>query len=827
VLKIKDLPVYRHKEEILKALEHNQVLIVESPTGSGKTTQLPLILQEAGYDKTGIIGITQPRRIATLSISDFICRQLELGEGNHYCAYTMRFADTTDSTTRIKIMTDGILLQELKADPLLAAYSVIMVDEAHERSLNIDFILGLLRGIAEKRRDLKIIISSATINTKAFSTFFSGAPIVSIAAGCYPVDVRYVPFMHPVRMLTDKEYGVIGDLIRASVANKEGDILVFLPGEYDILAVKNEILDLSSQLVVYPLYGRLSKEEQERVFTPTPAGKTKVVISTNIAETSITIDGIRVVIDSGLMKVNFYNQRNFTSSLETATVSKSSAVQRAGRAGRTQSGICYRLYTEDEFNAKEEYAIPEILRSDLAEVVFRMSELGIYDYENFPFITSPKTAAIKSAEETLHLIKAIDGERHLTAIGEMMVKFPLLPRHSRVIVEAVMAYPEILKEAIIAVSFLSTKGPFLRPDREEMLARKRQSQFQNSVYGDFVGYLQLFNKYSQVEGLKAQEKFCKHYYLDLQTMNEIMHIEEQLEEIVSKDGIPITSGGSVDSYLTCLAAGLIQFVCFRYTAKAFRTISAREIYIHPGSSWFDNPPKFILAGEIVQTSRMFARSVSPLKKSYLDTIDPTLANRLMNEKGEEGRKKDKEDSLELSLRLFERSYPYSVTNGKVDRKTVEVPFEDLPYLITEGFKRGRVKAIKVHPYVKVGKKRAFGDRLSLKNLVSEGSIVPLLPPLPYSKDQVFVLKGAGSELADFISDNLFRLKLNKDGNRFGYLGLAYISKTAVGFRPYYDLNAVLDSSFSLLGKLKNSVKDKKVKAAAEAQLSRINMLEDF
>ena len=346
-----DLPVYRHRDLILSSLETDQVIIVESPTGSGKTTQIPLILKEAGYDRSGIIGVTQPRRIATLSICDFIRRQLDIQD--NYCAYTMRFADTSDETTRIKVMTDGILLQELKGDRYLSRYSVMMVDEAHERSLNIDFILGLLKQVLEVRKDLKVIISSATINTRKFSEFFGNARIISIPTKVYPVDVQYCPLqesdpddwysrrgMNETDLRMERIYSIVEQRIKDG---QEGDILIFLPGEFEILQCEDMLrhCPFHDRLQIYPLYGRLSKEEQERVFTPTGEGKTKVVIATNIAETSITIDGIRAVIDSGVAKVNYYDQRTFTSSLVPQPISKASAEQRKGRAGRTRPGTCY------------------------------------------------------------------------------------------------------------------------------------------------------------------------------------------------------------------------------------------------------------------------------------------------------------------------------------------------------------------------------------------------------------------------------------------------------------------------------------------------------
>ena len=617
------LPVYQNKNEILDELRKNQVIVIESPTGSGKTTQLPLILREDGYDKRGIIGITQPRRIATLSVTEFIKKQI--GDNGSYAAYKMRFADTSTAETRIKVMTDGILLQEVKADPLLSKYSVIMVDEAHERSLNIDFILGLLKEIIAKRSDLKIVVSSATINTKTFSDFFFGAPIISIDAKTYPIAVNYMP----LRLMKDREdeyYGKIDELIFRDKKNNPGDVLVFLPGEAEIKGLVETLArgKHSSLYQLYPLYGRLSKEDQEKVFTPTKEGKVKVVVATNIAETSITIDGITTVIDSGLAKVNYYNQRDFTSSLVEQSVSRSSANQRKGRAGRTRAGVCYRLYSEEDFKSRPEFSEEEILHSDLAEVALRMSELGIYNYETFPFITVPKANGLKSAEETLRIINAINEDHTLTSIGEMMIKFPLLPRLSRVIVESIMNYPSVMDEVLVAVSTLSTRQAYIMPIGEEYEARNAHKAFQNPKYGDFIGMRTMFDAYKSLKSREEREAFAKAYYLDIQTLDEIQNIHRQLSEQISEEGIYIGHGGSIDEYFCCLIAGLRQYVARKEDSYSYRTITADRIYIHPGSSWFRILPEYILAGEIVRTSKMYARTVSPVLKRWLDSVDPTL-----------------------------------------------------------------------------------------------------------------------------------------------------------------------------------------------------------
>ncbi len=620
-MKAKDLPVYKQKDKILKSLEKNQVIVVESPTGSGKTTQLPLILHEAGYSNFGIIGITQPRRIAAVSVSEYISKQLGTKIPG-LVGYKMRFEDETVFSTKLKIMTDGILLQEMKTDPMLNKYSVLMVDEAHERSLNIDFILGLLKNVIAYRPEFKVIISSATLNTSVFSEYFDACPIVRIETQPYPVTVLYdSPQSDDFEEMNNK----IASIVERNVKEK-GDILIFLQGEKMIkdCAEKLQSSSFKRKLHVQPLYGRLGKEEQNKVFNRAPLGKTKVVISTNIAETSITIDGITSVIDSGLCKQNFYNPKTFTSSLIETEISQASSNQRKGRAGRTQPGMCFRLYDKNSFKIRPLYTREEIYRTDLAEVVLRMAEIGIKDFHSFDFISPPGRKGIIGAVETLKLLNALNDDNSLSKIGEMMVKFPLMPRHARMIVEAIMVRPSVLREVIIATTFLSTNSPYLLPQGEELEARKAHHRFRRDG-GDFVTYLNLFDTYLKTDN---REKFCSRNYLDLRTMNDLVNIENQLEEIISDMGIPITHGGSIEDFLTSCGRGLIQFVCVKSGRGAYRSLTAEKIIIHPGSVMFRENPRFIVAGEIVKTSRTYARSVSPLEKSWIRHINKDLADSL-------------------------------------------------------------------------------------------------------------------------------------------------------------------------------------------------------
>ncbi|MBF9016490.1 MULTISPECIES: helicase-related protein [unclassified Oceanispirochaeta] len=643
-MNFKDLPVYREKARILKSLENHQVVIVESPTGSGKTTQIPLILHEAGYTSRGMVGVTQPRRIATLSVCDYIAKQTG-SKVPGMVGYKMRFEDNTLPETRMKIMTDGTLLQEMKTDPMLHQYSVIMVDEAHERSLNIDFILGLLKHILAERTDFKVIISSATINAAVFSEYFDKAPIVSIDTPVYPVAMVYDP---PAKMgdydqLTAK---IVQIVERAVNDRRKGDVLVFLSGEKlikDTVAALN-LSSVRKKLVLQPLYGRLSKEEQERIFIKTPFGKTKVVVSTNIAETSVTIEGITAVIDSGLAKQNFYNPRTFTSSLIETEISQASANQRRGRAGRTQPGTCYRLYPKDSFPGRLLFTKEEIYRTDLAEVVLRMAELGISDFQSFDFISPPGRKGILGAIETLKLLDALDSNNKLTSIGRMMTPFPLMPRHARMIVEAIMNYPDVIKETLIAAAFLSTNSPYLLPQGEEMEARRAHHQFRDSR-GDFVAYLRLFNNFLTNSD---QTGFCKRYYLEERTMHELVNIQGQLEDIVRNMEIPISEGGELDDYLCACARGLIQFVCVR-AGRSYKSLTADRILIHPGSTMFRENPPFLVAGEIVRTSQTYARSVSPLTRQLISKTSKELALKLEPQGVMKEKKKKRDTSQEITI----------------------------------------------------------------------------------------------------------------------------------------------------------------------------------
>ena len=816
----KKLPVYEQKERILETLKSNQVIVVQSPTGSGKTTQLPVILYEAGYSQGGMIAVTQPRRIAALSVSEFIAKQLHTTYPG-LVGYKMRFEDKTDQSTKIKIMTDGILLQELKLDPWLSKYSVIMVDEAHERSLNIDFVLGLLKRILAERKEFKVIVSSATMNAEAFSEYFDGCPIVTIDTITYPVAMIYDPPAISAGTSTDAASTALIEKICNTVErildNKEkGGILIFLPGEKiikDCMIALNHS-SFAKKIFTLPLYGRLPKDEQENVFKKPPAGRKKIILSTNIAETSVTIADITTVIDSGLAKMNFYNPRTFTSSLTETTVSKASCNQRRGRAGRTCEGTCYRLYTRKDFDTRQMYTTEEIYRTDLSEVVLQMADLGIKDFYGFDFISPPGREGIIGAVDTLNMLGALSPDNTLSSIGKLMAAFPLEPRISRIIVEAVMRFPGVLEEALIAASFLSANSPFVLPPGEEMDARKAHHAFRD-MHGDFVSYLNIFTAFKSA---KNKTKFCERNYLDERIMLEIENINLQLQEIVSAMKIPLTGGGSRTDYLCCIGAGMIQFVCVRAGRDNYRSVTADHICIHPGSVMFRQDPLYIVAGEIVRTSRMFAMSVSPLTKNVLEQISPSLPEQLENGKGSKGRleklSKDYEELTGKKKGKFEKE----IAKLKKDEDIIsfggeifavkKVKGKRQAFLPYESFIRAARSEKNINELPNVKGKIVYsngftlleGEKLSLiLRLVRALDLSPLANEAWGRKENINIAQKGGAENLLKLIPNIMRIAVAKAKSKeYGFICLFTDGSGTYYFKVSRGFSTALNESLSSL-----------------------------
>ncbi len=648
-MKSAELAINNYKDIIIEKVENNKVVVIEAPTGSGKTTQIPQIIFGAGLDKWGMIGVTQPRRIAAYAVSKRIASEMDSELGG-LVGYKIRFDDKTGSNTKIKIMTDGILLEELRSDPMLTKYSIIIVDEAHERSLNIDFTLGLLKNILKERDDFKVIISSATINAELFSQYFGNAPVISVDTKPYPVDEKYFK----MKKIGDEEEQLahVSAIVEAiENEGKPGDILIFLPGENTI---KECCANLEAQnakhnnFEVMPLYARLSPEEQNRVFDVVP-DKRKIVIATNIAETSLTIDGIVHVVDPGYAKINYYNPRTFTSYLELKPISKASCDQRKGRAGRTQPGVVYRLFSADDYKAREQYTKEEIYRTDLSEVVLRMSDLGIYNFTTFDFISPPSHGAINSAIDTLIAIGSLDSQNRITKLGKLMVDFPLAPRLSRILIESLLTFPEVANAVLIVISFLSSKTPFLYPMGEEIESRNMQKKFLVKG-GDFFSWINLFFKYTAASD---KEIFCSTFYLDPRAMNEIVNVHFQLTSMVSERNYTIGNKQDYNKIILCLCAGLKQFICCKGTNKrsnSYTSATEQEIRIHPGSYMFDYQPDWIVGGEIVNTGRTYVRSgaMIPDKLVKLSLSDVMLAITNLNTK----KKYLKEESTFVTTKTF-------------------------------------------------------------------------------------------------------------------------------------------------------------------------------
>lgn len=629
-----ELPITGKKSEIIAAIAKSQVVIITGETGSGKTTQIPKMCLAAGRGLRGMIGLTQPRRIAATSIAARIAA--EMGEPcGKSVAYKIRFEEKTSAEPLVKVMTDGILLAETVGDPLLLAYDTIIVDEAHERSLNIDFILGFLRTLLEKRKDLKLIITSATIDTAKFSDAFEQAPVIEVSGRMYPVEVRYQP-VDPVKEENGEATYVdeaIACVERLQQERRYDDILIFMPTEQDIRETCERMAKRCSGLVL-PLYARLSGSQQRLVFEK--AGEQKIIVATNIAETSLTIPGIKYVIDSGLARQLEYNPRSQTTGLPIKPVSRSSAEQRKGRCGRVQNGICIRLYSADDYAERQLYTAPEIMRSNLAGVILRMLSLNLGSVHSFPFIDRPHPKSIRDGLDILHDLGAIEKSNgdaesvtySLTAIGKKMAQLPLDPRISRILIEA--QKEECTKETAIIAAALSIQDPRERPyDKTDQAARAHALYLHPE--SDFLTYLNIWNHYHDIwERLQTQNKlrkFCHEHFLSYKRMLEWRDIYQQITGIISGDKKPGKIKKHVkieidqilyDKIHKCILSGYLSHIALKKEKNYYLAAKSREVMLYPGSGLFNRGGSWIVAAEITQTSRLFARNAANIKSEWLE-----------------------------------------------------------------------------------------------------------------------------------------------------------------------------------------------------------------
>ncbi|MBI9086969.1 MAG: ATP-dependent RNA helicase HrpA [Desulfobacterales bacterium] len=644
-----ELPITTRREEITAAIRAHRVIIVSGDTGSGKTTQIPKYCLAAGRGIDGVIGCTQPRRIAATTVARRIAEELGEAPGRSV-GHKIRFQDRTATNGFIKIMTDGVLLAETQTDPLLSAYDTIIVDEAHERSLNIDFILGLLRKLLLRRRDLHLIITSATIDTEKFSAAFDNAPVIEVSGRMYPVEIRYMP-VAPAEDDDDEPSHVEMAARAVDELQKKGpfgDVLIFMPTEQGIRET-GELIEARQYpgLIVLPLFARLSAARQARVFAPA-AGR-KVIIATNIAETSITIPGIRYVIDTGLARISSYNPRSRTTALPVTEISKSSADQRKGRCGRVADGVCIRLYTEESYEARPLFTLPEILRANLAEVILRMISLGLGDVSAFPFIDRPADRSVRDGFDLLLEIGAITprpaagkkkkkdrgtGRFVLTGQGRLMAKIPVDPRLSRMLIEARRL--GCVGEMTVIAAALCIADPRERPQEKAQAADAAQQVFRDPA-SDFVTRLNIWRHYHQAlarEKTTARMKaFCTRHFLSFRRMREWRDIHNQLHDILKENRFGTDTASTAETVLKSednnfsalyeaihrsLLSGFLSNIAMKKENALFQATQGRQAMVFPGSALFKHPPAWIVAAEMVETSRLFARTCAAVDPAWIE-----------------------------------------------------------------------------------------------------------------------------------------------------------------------------------------------------------------
>ncbi|KRC51432.1 MULTISPECIES: ATP-dependent RNA helicase HrpA [unclassified Nocardioides] len=672
-----DLPVSARRDDIAAAIRDHQVVIVAGETGSGKTTQLPKICLELGRGTPGedgrprMIGHTQPRRIAARSVSERIAEELgtELGD---VVGYQVRFTDKTSKQSRIKLMTDGILLAELQRDRLLRRYDTIIIDEAHERSLNIDFLLGYLRQLLPRRPDLKIIITSATIDPERFAQHFADvrtgepAPIVEVSGRTYPVEIRYRPLMDLPEDDADGEPIVrdqteaIVDAVKELSAEGPGDILVFLPGEREIRDTAEALAPLGDGIRgvdVLPLYSRLSAAEQHRVFAPAKGSRRRVVLATNVAETSLTVPGIRYVIDTGVARISRYSARTKVQRLPIEPISQASANQRSGRCGRVAAGIAVRLYDEEDFEARPEFTDPEILRTNLASVILQMTSLGLGDIARFPFVEPPDRRNVQAGVQLLEELGAVSAKGDLTKTGRRLARLPIDPRLGRMLLEAERL--GCVRDVLVIVAALSLQDPRERPGADHPVEQAQADQLHarfKAERSDFLTWLNLWNHLRQQQkelSGSAFRRMCKREFLNYLRVREWQEFVAQLRQVTKEMGVRLEAPGDVpdaDGIHQALLSGLLSHVgLLEEREKSSRSgpgarkdgrrpgpreyLGARgaRFAIFPGSGLARKNPQFLMAGELVETGRLWARQNAEIQPEWAERLGAHLVKRSYSE----------------------------------------------------------------------------------------------------------------------------------------------------------------------------------------------------
>ncbi|KAL2319809.1 hypothetical protein Fmac_028778 [Flemingia macrophylla] len=618
----KKLPIYPYREELLQAVQEHQVLVIVGETGSGKTTQIPQYLHEAGYTKHGMIACTQPRRVAAMSVAARVSQEMGVKLG-HEVGYSIRFEDCTSEKTILKYMTDGMLLREFLGEPDLSSYSVVMVDEAHERTLSTDILFGLVKDIARFRPDLKLLISSATLDAEKFSDYFDSAPIFKIPGRRYPVEINFTKAPE-----ADYLDAAIVTSLQIHVTQPPGDILVFLTGQEEIETaeeiLKHRTRGLGTkiaELIICPIYANLPTELQAKIFEPTPEGARKVVLATNIAETSLTIDGIKYVIDPGFCKMKSYNPRTGMESLLVTPISKASAMQRAGRSGRTGPGKCFRLYTAYNYhNDLDDNTVPEIQRTNLASVVLALKSLGIHDLLHFDFMDPPPAEALLKALELLFALSALNKLGELTKVGRRMAEFPLDPMLSKMIV-ASEKYK--CSDDIISIAAMLSVGNsiFYRPKDKQVHADNARMNFHTGNVGDHIALLKVYNSWKETN---FSTQWCYENYIQVRSMKRARDVRDQLAGLLERVEIELTSNANdLDAIKKTITSGFFPHSARLQKSGLYRTVKhSQTVHIHPSSGLAQVLPRWVVYHELVLTTKEYMRQVTELKPEWLVEIAP-------------------------------------------------------------------------------------------------------------------------------------------------------------------------------------------------------------
>ncbi len=628
-----ELPISGKWEEIAELIRDHQVIVLCGETGSGKSTQLPKICLALGRGVPGRIGHTQPRRIAARSLATRISEELgrELGTA---VGYKVRFHDHVRPETHIKLLTDGMLLAEIQQDRYLNEYDTLIIDEAHERSLNIDFLLGYLKQLLPKRPDLKLIITSATIDPERFAEHFGGAPIINVSGRTYPVEVRYRPPEEEGGGERDEPMQqALLDAVDELSRMDRGDILVFLSGEREIRETAELLRKHKLQLSeVLPLYARLGPAEQARIFHP--SGARRIVLATNVAETSLTVPGIRYVIDSGFARISRYSHRSKVQRLPVERVSRASADQRKGRCGRVAAGVCIRLYSEEDFEDRREFMEPEILRTNLASVILQMKLLGFGEIEQFPFVDAPDHRLIKDGYRVLEEIGAVDGGRRVTRLGRQLASLPVDPRIGRMLLEA--AHTHCLEEVLVIASALSIQDPRDRPMEKQQAADEAHVAFRDEE-SDFMGYLKLWRYLQEQRRHLSKRKFrghCRERFLSWTRVQEWHDIHHQLRGQMHEMGYKENQAeAGYQEIHKAVLSGLLSHIGFKASGKEREYLGARNsrFHIFPGSSLFAKQPKWVAAAELVETTKLYARGVAMVRPEWIESLAGHLLKRSYSE----------------------------------------------------------------------------------------------------------------------------------------------------------------------------------------------------